>query len=287
MPRSSAAEISADANLLPTLLARGIGGFISLPNGREALPRPFVIDQTARRVRRLPSTAAPSGIPVNVLRQLRPSGPAVAGAGKTAAAGARRSRRRGFPALAPARRRSTSQLKSSRKAGTSPNVIGVIKGSDPALAAEAVAFSAHYDGFGVLRKAIYNGAADNAIGVGEMLAVAEAFARAKVKPRRSLVFIAFTAEEYGLLRLEALRGASHVGPREDRRRAEPRRHRHRDHGADDEHGGLRRAVQLARPDVLRGRARVSASRRWTTRSRRRECSAAPTTSRSSSGASPA
>ena len=59
-------------------------------------------------------------------------------------------------------------------------------------------FSAHYDGFGVIRHAIYNGAADNAIGVGEMLAVAEAFARAKVKPRRSLVFIAFTAEEYGL-----------------------------------------------------------------------------------------
>ena len=75
----------------------------------------------------------------------------------------------------------------------------MIKGSDPVLAAEAVVFSAHYDGFGVIRNAIYNGAADNAIGVGEMLAVAEAFVRAKVKPRRSLVFIAFTAEEYGLL----------------------------------------------------------------------------------------
>ncbi len=90
-------------------------------------------------------------------------------------------------------------LKSSRKEGTSPNVIGVIRGTDPALAAEAVVFSAHYDGFGVLRQAIYNGAADNAIGVGEMLAVAEAFAQARVKPRRSLVFIAFTAEEYGLI----------------------------------------------------------------------------------------
>jgi Zn-dependent M28 family amino/carboxypeptidase len=87
----------------------------------------------------------------------------------------------------------------SSREGTSPNVIGVIQGSDPALAAEAVVFAAHYDGFGVIRQTIYNGAADNAIGVAEMLAVAEAFGQLKVKPRRSLVFIAFTAEESGLL----------------------------------------------------------------------------------------
>jgi hypothetical protein len=89
-------------------------------------------------------------------------------------------------------------FRSTSKTGTSPNVIGVLKGSDPTLAAEAVVFSAHYDAYGKIRGAIYNGAADNAIGVAEMLAVAEAFAKAKQRPRRSLVFIAFTSEEYGM-----------------------------------------------------------------------------------------
>ena len=191
------AEISADANMLETLLARGIGGLISLANGRELLPRTFVIDQTARRVVSVPSTTAPSEVPVMFFGEAARD-QLLSGSGKTtqqALDGAGAADFRPWPLAA----KIDIQFTSSRKQGTSPNVIGVIKGSDPVLAAEAVVFSAHYDGFGVLREAIYNGAADNAIGVGEMLAVAEAFARARVKPRRSLVFIAFTAEEYGLI----------------------------------------------------------------------------------------
>jgi Zn-dependent M28 family amino/carboxypeptidase len=191
------AEISADANMLETLLARGVGGLISLANGRELLPRTFVIDQTARRVVSVPSTTPPSEIPVMFFGAAAAER-LMAGSGKTAKQALDEAGSAAFSPwpLAP---KVDIQLRSSRKEGTSPNVIGVIKGSDPVLAAEAVVFSAHYDGFGVLRQTIYNGAADNAIGVGEMLAVAEAFARARVKPRRSLVFIAFTAEEYGLL----------------------------------------------------------------------------------------
>jgi hypothetical protein len=191
------AEISADANLLGTLLARGVGGLISVSNGRELLPRAFVVDQTARRVISVPSTTAPRGIPLMFFGAAAGEG-LLAKAGKTARQAFDEADGAGFTPW-PLAAKVDIELKSSRKEGTSPNVIGVIKGRDPVLAAEAVVFSAHYDGFGVLRQAIYNGAADNAIGVGEMLAVAEAFAQASVKPRRSLVFVAFTAEEYGLI----------------------------------------------------------------------------------------
>ena len=80
--------------------------------------------------------------------------------------------------------------------GTSNNVVGYIEGSDPKLKEEAVLFSAHYDAYGVENGKIYHGAADNALGTAEMLAVAEAFS--KMKPKRSMIFLAVTGEEYGL-----------------------------------------------------------------------------------------
>lgn len=87
-----------------------------------------------------------------------------------------------------------AKYKSSK--GAANNVVGYIEGSDPQLKTEAVLFSAHYDAYGVENGKIYHGAADNALGVAEMLAVAEAFA--KMKPKRSMIFIAVTGEEYGL-----------------------------------------------------------------------------------------
>ncbi|HEX5818199.1 MAG TPA: M28 family peptidase [Gemmatimonadales bacterium] len=191
------AEITADANMLGTLVERGIAGLISIPNGREALPRDFVIDQTARRVISVPSTTAPNSVPVLFLSAAA-GDRLLAGSGRTARQAFDEADAAGFRPW-PLAAKVDLEFKSSRREGNAANVIGVLQGSDPELAAEVVVFSAHYDGFGVLRQRIYNGAADNAIGVGEMLSVAEAFSRAKVKPRRSLVFIAFTAEEYGLI----------------------------------------------------------------------------------------
>ena len=84
----------------------------------------------------------------------------------------------------------------------SDNVVGVVRGSDPALAAEHVALSTHWDHLGIGPAAngdsIYNGALDNASGVADMLAVARA-AAARPRPRRSLLFVFVTAEESGLL----------------------------------------------------------------------------------------
>ena len=84
----------------------------------------------------------------------------------------------------------------------SENVIGVVKGRDPAVAHEHVAFTSHWDHLGVgpasEGDSIYNGALDNASGVADVLAIARAAASGP-KPRRSLMFIFVTAEESGLL----------------------------------------------------------------------------------------
>jgi hypothetical protein len=86
----------------------------------------------------------------------------------------------------------------SRQTGTTSNVIGVVEGSDVRLAREAVVFTAHYDGFGKDSEGVvYAGAGDNALGVGKLVAVAEALAGMTPRPRRSVIFIATTGEEYG------------------------------------------------------------------------------------------
>ena len=86
----------------------------------------------------------------------------------------------------------------------SGNVIGVLPGSDPKLKDEYVVFSAHHDHLGIGRPdakgdAIYNGALDNASGVGQLLAIVRAFKALPQPPRRSILFVAFAAEEQGLL----------------------------------------------------------------------------------------
>ncbi|HET9710374.1 MAG TPA: M20/M25/M40 family metallo-hydrolase [Pyrinomonadaceae bacterium] len=90
----------------------------------------------------------------------------------------------------------TVRLKKGKGVGS--NVVAVLEGSDPKLKSEALVYSAHYDAYGLSPdNRIYHGAADNALGVAEMMAVAEAMSRAPTKPRRSVIFIAVTGEEYG------------------------------------------------------------------------------------------
>ena len=99
--------------------------------------------------------------------------------------------------------RVTTQRTSKIASMTSPNVIGLLPGSDPGLAAEYVVLSAHLDHDGVDPKLtgdqIYNGAMDNAAGVATMLEAARAFQQSGKKPKRSILFVALTAEEDGLL----------------------------------------------------------------------------------------
>ena len=85
----------------------------------------------------------------------------------------------------------------------SPNIVGELKGSDPVLAKEYVLVSAHLDHLGVGApingKTIYSGAMDDASGVATVLETAKKFSEAKTRPKRSMLFVIFTAEEKGLL----------------------------------------------------------------------------------------
>ena len=86
---------------------------------------------------------------------------------------------------------------------TSPNVVGILEGSDPELKNEYVVFSAHSDHIGfaktVKKDNINNGAMDNASGTSVMLETARLFSKMKQKPKRSILFVSVTGEEKGLL----------------------------------------------------------------------------------------
>ena len=92
---------------------------------------------------------------------------------------------------------------STHQAVTSPNVVGVLRGSEPTLRNEYVLYSAHTDHLGIGRPingdAIYNGAVDDGTGVTALIETARSFATMAKRPARSIVFAAFTAEEKGLL----------------------------------------------------------------------------------------
>lgn len=97
----------------------------------------------------------------------------------------------------------TVALRFKRGETTSSNVVGVLEGSDPKLKEEAIVYSAHYDAYGIESDGrIFPGAADNALGVGMISSVAEAIVKAfpkpSARPRRSIIFLAVTGEEYGL-----------------------------------------------------------------------------------------
>jgi len=91
---------------------------------------------------------------------------------------------------------------------TSPNVVGLLPGSDPKVADEVILFMAHLDHDGIVKPvngdSIMNGAMDNASGVATMMEAARAFTDASSRPRRSIMFAAVTAEEDGLLGSEYL-----------------------------------------------------------------------------------
>jgi Zn-dependent M28 family amino/carboxypeptidase len=86
---------------------------------------------------------------------------------------------------------------------TSSNVVGVIPGQDAAIGGEVVVLSAHLDHLGVGKPvngdAIYNGAEDNAVGIASLIEEAKRFKASNKPPRRTILFLAVTAEEKGLV----------------------------------------------------------------------------------------
>jgi acetylornithine deacetylase/succinyl-diaminopimelate desuccinylase-like protein len=106
---------------------------------------------------------------------------------------------------APARRSSFLRRpghRSSDRRLTSVNVLGVLRGSDPALTSEAVIIGAHFDHIGIRPNvdgdSIANGADDDASGTVAVIEAARMIA-AGPRPRRTIIFAAFTGEEAGTL----------------------------------------------------------------------------------------
>lgn len=95
------------------------------------------------------------------------------------------------------------QVKSTRREVLSKNVVAKREGSDPALKGQSIIYTAHWDHLGrdssLPGDQIFNGAADNASGTAGLLALAGAFQAVDPPPRRTIVFLAVTAEEKGLL----------------------------------------------------------------------------------------
>ena len=97
----------------------------------------------------------------------------------------------------------TLYQKTQHERYSSPNVVGILPGSDPQLKNEFVVFSAHLDHVGTKESdsgdTVYNGFYDNAVGIAMMLESARALSKLTTAPRRSIVFLATTGEESGLL----------------------------------------------------------------------------------------
>ena len=105
------------------------------------------------------------------------------------------------PVTLPAR--ASFHLTTTTREVQSRNVIAKLQGSDAAGAGEYVIYTAHWDHLGrdtsLQGDQIFNGALDNASGTAGLLELAEAFAQLDPAPRRSILFLAVTAEERGLL----------------------------------------------------------------------------------------
>ena len=85
----------------------------------------------------------------------------------------------------------------------SHNVVGKVAGSDPALRDEYVIYTSHWDHFGIGEPVkgdkVYHGARDNATGIGGLIELGRAFTQLQPRPKRSVLLLAVTAEEQGLL----------------------------------------------------------------------------------------
>jgi Zn-dependent M28 family amino/carboxypeptidase len=103
----------------------------------------------------------------------------------------------------PLNAKASVSIKTSLREIDSKNVIAKLEGSDPKLKEEYVIYTAHWDHMGRDEKLkgdqIFNGALDNASGTAVLLEIAEAFTKLPTPPQRSILFLAVTAEEKGLL----------------------------------------------------------------------------------------
>jgi hypothetical protein len=208
-PSTARAHYSAGLTRNAELARRGAVGVMTIrpPWDERLTPWERIVQQSWRPGMRWLDA---DGMPANAFPELKrqatlgPSGAAAvfAGAPKTleqAFADAEAGRPNSFEL--PGRAKLAGQTLTNRR--QSANVVALLEGSDPQLRNEFIVLTAHLDGIGkgaaVGGDSIYNGAMDNASGIGMLLEVARVLQASPVRPKRSIVFLATTAEERGLL----------------------------------------------------------------------------------------
>ncbi|MFL6551108.1 MAG: M28 family metallopeptidase [Povalibacter sp.] len=203
------AYYSAQSTKFPTLIARGAVGAVLIDSRENARLFPWertVAMSWTPQMRWLDE----NGKPQNAYEQLKlrfrfnqeAAGRMFEGAPKTyeeVLASAENGDPQGFDLPGLLTLSATTGLRRTESA----NVLAVATGSDPKLKNEYVVITAHLDHLGrgaaVNGDSIYNGAQDNAVGTAILLEMASALNASGVKPRRSILFAAVTAEEKGLL----------------------------------------------------------------------------------------
>jgi hypothetical protein len=209
MPSAPGAHFSSTEQKLRAAAERGAIGYISIWAGKTEQRTPFseyVRFTRGPALRWLDEKGVPNGAEPTIRGAARISSSTAAllfeGAPKSwkdALQAAENSQPQAFPLAASV----TMHIVSRYSEAESPNVAAILPGSDPQLKNEYVAFTAHLDHLGigdpVKGDNIYNGAADNASGTSALIEMARAFSELHPAPRRSLLFIAVTGEEEGLL----------------------------------------------------------------------------------------
>lgn len=205
------AHFGSNANKTAIAASKGAVGVIVLESPSSAKVRPFsrlteVWDEwrmtwaDAQGNGHLPARGTPTIASVSI------KGAAKLFGGDKGWAAAVKAADAGKPVIAPfaSGAKLAVALKTERKTVTSSNVAGIIPGSDPRLKDEVVVLSAHLDHVGVGKAdargdTIYNGAMDNAMGIASLIEEAKRFQASGKPPRRSVMFLAVTAEEKGLI----------------------------------------------------------------------------------------
>ncbi len=197
------AKAASQQIVVGRLITSGAAGLVLTYSGRATQPFPLVATYLTRR--RVAFADAPQmsiKVPPIIVISDATAEKLFAGSGITYAE-AKAKAEAGEVVSRDLGKQAAISVRVKREEAPSSNVVAVLEGSDAKLKEEAIVYCAHYDAYGVdMDGTIYPGAADNALGVAKLVAIAESLAKSKPKPRRSIIFLAVTGEEYGLLGAE-------------------------------------------------------------------------------------
>ena len=191
-------KASAQVNIMRGLIARGAAALVQIGEDTETMSYAEIADYlTRRQIEPESEQEMPEFLPPFINISDSGADKLFAGSGLTRAEAFAKAQANNFTPI-DLRQSGTITVRLKKSKGVGNNVVGLLEGSDFKLKSEALVYSAHYDAYGLSAdNRIYHGAADNALGVAEMLAIAEVMTKAATKPRRSIIFLAVTGEEYG------------------------------------------------------------------------------------------